>query len=159
MSLLKAGAVVEDGWVHLDDDAALPPDEVAITVGSGRWTRERETLLRRRGPLGIRLANTDPVEEVMADLPRVALIVLHFPKFTDGRAYSQARRLRARHGFAGELRATGNVLQDQLLLMVRVGFDAFVIEAADAARRFEAAISAYGHFYQPRLSQPRRIVA
>ena len=150
MPLLKAGAVVEDAWLHLDDDAPLPSEEVAITVGSGRWAREREKLLGRSGPLGIRLANDEPLDGVVVDLPRLSLIVLHFPKFTDGRAYSQARQLRTRHGFAGELRATGNVLQDQLLLMTRVGFDAFVIEAADAARRFAAAISAYDRFYQPR---------
>lgn len=150
MPLLKAGAVVDDGWIHLDDEAPLPPDDVAITVGAGRWERERERLLRRSGPLGVRLGNADPLDAVARDTRHLSLIVLDFPKFTDGRAYSQARRLRGRHRFAGELRATGNVLQDQLLLMVRVGFDAFVIEAADAVRRFEAAMAAYGHFYQPR---------
>lgn len=150
MPLVKAGAVVADAWCHLDDEAPLPPEHVALTVASARWQRQRDRLLSRSGALGVRLGNADPLEAVAADLQRLSLIVLHFPKFTDGRAYSQARRLRGRHGFRGELRAAGNVLQDQILLMVRVGFDAFIIDAPDAAARFEAAMRAYSHFYQPR---------
>ncbi|BBK41853.1 oxidoreductase [Allostella vacuolata] len=153
MPLLRQGVAIEDAWTHLDDAAALPADAVAITVTGARWAAERDRLLARTGPLGVRLANSEAVDGVEGDLPRLGLIALHFPKFSDGRAYSQARRLR-RLGFAGELRATGNVLQDQLLLMTRVGFDGFLMTAPDAERRYQAALAAYDHFYQP-----RRIVA
>ena len=71
------------------------------------------------------LANTDRPEALAPDLARLKLIVLHFPKFTDGRAYSQARTLRGRLGYRGELRATGQVLRDQLPFLLRCGFDSF----------------------------------
>ena len=74
---------------------------------------------------------------------------LVFPSFRDGRAYSQARLLRERHGFEGELRATGQVLRDQFLFMLRAGFDAFeVIKDADA-EAFAQASRRYSVFYQP----------
>ncbi|MGE0714541.1 MAG: DUF934 domain-containing protein [Alphaproteobacteria bacterium] len=149
MPLLKDGAVVADAWAHLTDDTPAPSTG-AVTVSFSRWRDGRAVLLARGTPLGVRLANTDPVDALAPDLERLALVVLHFPKFTDGRAYGQARRLRAFHHYRGELRATGNVLQDQLLAMARVGFDAFEMAAADAARRWQDATAAITHFYQPR---------
>ncbi len=62
-------------------------------------------------PVGLKLGNDQDVEDIAADLPRFALVALHFPKWVDGRAYSQARLLRSRYRFAGEVRATGDVLQ------------------------------------------------
>jgi uncharacterized protein (DUF934 family) len=82
------------------------------------------------------------------DLDSVARIDLHFPKFTDGRAYSQAFLLRRRLGFQGELRATGDVLIDQLVQMQRSGFDSAVLrddqDAAHAKRQFDR----FAAFYQ-----------
>ena len=81
-------------------------------------------------------------------LDGVKRIDLHFPKFTDGRAYSQAFLLRRRLGFAGELRATGEVLIDQLVQMQRTGFDVAVlregVDASAAQRQFER----FAGFYQ-----------
>jgi uncharacterized protein (DUF934 family) len=76
----------------------------------------------------VALANTDQLDTLKTHLGRLKLIVLHFPKFTDGRAYSQARLLRGRMGYRGELRATGNVLRDQLPFLLRCGFDSFESE-------------------------------
>jgi uncharacterized protein (DUF934 family) len=73
----------------------------------------------------VALANTDSLDALGTHLGRLKLIVLNFPKFTDGRAYSQARLLRGRLGYRGELRATGAVLQDQLPFLLRCGFDSF----------------------------------
>jgi uncharacterized protein (DUF934 family) len=81
-------------------------------------------------------------------LDGVTRIDLQFPKFTDGRAYSQAFLLRRRLGFAGELRATGDVLIDQLVQMQRTGFDVAVlregVDASAAQRQFER----FAGFYQ-----------
>ena len=75
-------------------------------------------------------------------------IDLHFPKFTDGRAFSQAFLLRRRLGFTGDIRATGDVLIDQLVQMERTGFSSAVLRAdqdvADAQRQFDR----YAAFYQ-----------
>ena len=71
------------------------------------------------------------------------------PTFRDGRAYSQARILRERHGFRGELRATGQVLCDQLLFLQRAGFDAFEVTKEGDAAAFAEAVRRYSVFYQP----------
>ena len=73
----------------------------------------------------VALANTDSLDGLKTHLGRLKLIVLNFPKFTDGRADSQARLLRDRLGYRGELRATGAVFRDQLPFLLRCGFDSF----------------------------------
>ncbi len=107
--------------------------------------------------VGVRLGNSVDVETLEADLPRIALLALQFPKWTDGRAYSQARLLRVRLGFAGELRATGEVLVDMLPLLQRTGFDAVQLrhdQSLDAARR---ALGFFAQHYQGDVSQPQPI--
>lgn len=94
------------------------------------------------------VALPNDADPLALDLAGVQRIDLHFPKFTDGRAYSQAYLLRRRRGFAGELRATGDVLIDQLVQMARTGFDVAVlragVDAADAQRQFDR----FSGFYQ-----------
>ncbi|MFT3821708.1 MAG: DUF934 domain-containing protein [Rubrivivax sp.] len=89
-------------------------------------------------PTGVLLPNTADVAAVAADLPRLALVVLQFPKWTDGRAYSQAQLLRTRHRFDGELRASGDVLVDMVPLLQRTGFSSAQLrgdQKLDSARR------------------------
>lgn len=99
------------------------------------------------GPFVLRLSNDADPAEIGDGLRRFAAIELEFPTFRDGRAYTQARVIRERFGFRGELRATGEVLCDQALFMLRAGFDALDIGDGDASG-FERAISAYSVFYQ-----------
>ena len=91
------------------------------------------------------LANdADPMEVSLDGIRRVDL---HFPKFTDGRAFSQAFLLRRRREFTGEIRATGDVLADQLAQMERSGFDVAVLRAGQdmaTARRVLASYPGYG---------------
>lgn len=89
-------------------------------------------------PVGVTLANTVDLEDLAADLPRLGLVALQFPKWTDGRAYSQAHVLRARLRYAGEVRATGDVLVDMLPLLQRTGFTAVQLkdgQSETSARR------------------------
>jgi uncharacterized protein (DUF934 family) len=130
MPLVKHDAVVEDRWIRLDDDAPLVDGPVIVSLE--RWLEERDELARRNGPLGIVLTGAETPEQIVDDLDRFALICLDFPRFTDGRAYSHARKLRQRYGFTGELRAVGNVLRDQFLFMQRCGFDAFEVAPGTA---------------------------
>ncbi len=94
------------------------------------------------------LALANDVDALEPSLEGVQRIDLHFPKFTDGRAYSQAFILRRRRGFTGEIRATGDVLIDQLVQMHRTGFTSAVLRAdqntAFAQRQFER----FGRYYQ-----------
>jgi uncharacterized protein (DUF934 family) len=98
--------------------------------------------------VGLKLANDADVEDIAADLPRFAVIVLHFPKWTDGRAYSQAHLLRARYRFAGEVRATGDVVVDMLPLLQRSGFDAVVLRGDQSVDIAKRALGFFPAYYQ-----------
>lgn len=148
MPLVRDGAIVADPWLPVPDDAALP-EEGGTIVSLRRWKTERETLAGRNAPLGLSLANTDEVEEIGPEANRFGVIVLSFPKFSDGRAYSQARMLRERYGFKGELRATGAVLPDQLVHMLRCGFDAFVPPDDRLLKYWDRVVASLPAFYQP----------
>lgn len=97
----------------------------------------------------VSLANTDPVEDLAPHVGRLRLIELHFPKFSDGRAYSQARLLRERFGYQGELRAAGSVLQDQLPFLLRCGFDTFDSEQKGFGEALAKARTLFSVVYQP----------
>ena len=148
MPLFRETGIVEDPWQKLDDDAAVPADGMVL-VGFKRWREARAALLARRGPVGVALANTDAVETLASDTARLDLIALHFPKFSDGRAYSQARLLRERLDYQGELRATGNVLQDQAHFMLRCGFDSFESEQKGFGEALARARTLFSVVYQP----------
>lgn len=148
MPLLKNGHVSEDAWQAVADDAPLPSDG-AIVISLDRFKAEPDRLFGRNAPLGVLLKNTDDVRALAEHVGRLSLIVLQFPKYTDGRAYTQARVLREELGYAGELRATGNVLLDQLLFMQRCGFDAFEMARPDAELAWRKAVSTFNVFHQP----------
>jgi uncharacterized protein (DUF934 family) len=97
-------------------------------------------------PAVITLAND--VDPRTLDLNGVTRIDLQFPAFTDGRAYSQAFLLRRRLRFAGELRATGDVLIDQLVQMQRTGFDVAVLKDGVDASAAQRQLDRYAGFYQ-----------
>jgi len=148
MPLVKAGRIVEDTFVRVADDAPVP-DGVPVLVSGARFILEADALAKRDTPVGVVWPNNKPVAELAPWLDRIALVALVFPIFRDGRAYSQARILRENQGFRGELRATGQVLRDQFLFMLRAGFDSFeVTKEADAAAFVESAKS-FDVFYQP----------
>jgi uncharacterized protein (DUF934 family) len=104
-------------------------------------------------PVGVRLPNEADPAALAADLPRLALIALQFPKWTDGRAYSQARLLRVRHGFRGELRAEGDVIADMMPLLARTGFDAACLRAGQRPESARRALGFFDAHYQDILGQ------
>lgn len=91
--------------------------------------------------------DADPIA-LQADIAAATSIDLHFPKFTDGRAYSQAVLIRKRLGYCGELRATGDVLIDQLQLMQRAGFSTAVMRADQNEAAAQRMLALFGDFYQ-----------
>lgn len=134
--LYRAGGFVADEWTHLDDEAELPA-EGAVIVPLARFLEQAADL-----PQGLRLAplvkaGDDPAS-LAGHLAVLELVVVDFAKFSDGRGYSTARLLRQRYGFAGEVRASGDVLLDQIPLMRRVGFDAFAVVNEPTIRALEA---------------------
>lgn len=105
--------------------------------------------LQQRDGSAVSLANTDDVDALQPHLADLTLITLHFPKFSDGRAYSQARILRERLAYRGELRAVGNVLQDQLPFLLRCGFDSFESEQKGFGEALVKARTLFSVVYQP----------
>jgi len=148
MVLVKGRTVVQDSWQHLEDSDPLP-DGGPVTLSWARWTAERDTIKRAPAELGVRIPNTVTTAEVGAEAAKFGLIAVHFPNFSDGRAFSQARVLRDRYGFTGEIRATGGVLRDQLLFMQRCGIDAFEMPDRALEENWLAAFDEFDVFYQP----------
>lgn len=130
----------------------VPREGLLLTLE--QWHAVRDTW-----PQGLRtsvlLANTADVEALEADLPRLALVVLQFPKWVDGRAYSQARLLRARYRYTGEIRATGEVLVDMMQLLTRCGFDAVVLRHDQSREAAERALGFFGGHYQADVHEHR----
>ena len=93
------------------------------------------------------------VNPLESDLAGVTSIVLNFPKFTDGRAFTQAVMLRKRAGFTGEIRATGDVLVDQLQQMARSGFDVAELRADQDLAAGQRQLDRYAEFYQADVVQ------
>ena len=148
MPLIRNGSVVDDAWttaVTVDDLETQGPLIVSLEI----WESARDRLLARNTPLGVRLRSDQAPDRIAADLDRLDVVALEFPKFTDGRAYSYARILRQHHGFRGEIRAVGVVLRDQFLFMHRCGFDAFEIADGKNAETWTAALSEFSVWYQP----------
>ncbi len=156
MPLIKDNAFVEDTFARVADDAALP--EGAIIVSLKRFQAERDVLVPRNTPLGVRLSSDQSPEALGADVHHFALIELEFPKFKDGRGYSWARLLRQRLGYKGEVRATGDVLRDQWLFMSRVGIDSFEVRAGTRIEDFRAAMAEQTFFYQPASDGVRSVL-
>ncbi len=148
MPLVKQGKITTDLFVHIADGAELPGDG-AILVPAARFLEDPEAMLRRAGKLGVIWPNNRNLDDLVPYLDRLAAVALVFPSFRDGRAYSQARLLRERHGYDGELRATGQVLRDQFVFMSRAGFDAFEVKKDADADAFAETMKRYSVFYQP----------
>jgi uncharacterized protein (DUF934 family) len=140
---------VEDPFTHVADDEDLPEGDVIISLT--RFQSDGDRLLSDGRRVGVRVEAHEEVEALAYDLPRLAvvgLVALAFPKYRDGRAYTNARLLRERFKFNGQVRAVGDVLREQAGFMVRCGFDAF--EPADGAssNEWQAAARRYRHVYQ-----------
>ncbi len=147
MPLIRKGEIVPDSFIWLSDDSPIP-DETAIIVTAARFLVDPSVLAARRAPTGVAWPNNRRVAELAPYLDRLALVALTFPSFRDGRAYSQARQLREQHGFAGELRATGEVLRDQFLFLLRAGFDSLEVRKEADAAAFAETVARYSVFYQ-----------
>ena len=150
MSLIKAGKVVADTVRRRERCGGDPARRVPVIVSLEQWQAQRDALIARGTPLGIRLRSDQSAELIADDVARFALVALEFPKFRDGRAYSYARLLRERYGFKGELRAVGDVLMEQIFFMLRTGFDAFDLQQSpDPVAAFQTAMSDFSVWYQP----------
>jgi len=147
MGLIRDGRLVPDTFTDASGLATLPAD-IPLIVSLGQWQTHRDALLASGQPLGLRLNSDQPPQLVADDLARFAVIALDFPRFRDGRAYTHARMLRERFWFDGELRAVGDVLQEQLHFMQRCGFDAFEVAEPDPEQAWQKIAGDHTVWYQ-----------
>jgi uncharacterized protein (DUF934 family) len=142
-----------DDWSLASADAAVVPADRTLLSWS-QW-REHRADWPAAFEVGVVFPNDGDLGELRPDLPRLALVALPFPKWTDGRAYSLARTLRVRHAFAGELRAVGDVIPDMSAQLQRTGFDAAVLRAGESVEVAEHMLGFIGEFYQADVLEPR----
>lgn len=153
-----AGATVANPWVIIRDAAAqgaeLGVDSQDVIVPLPLWQSERDQLRARKGRVGVWLdADADPLE--LADsIALLPLIAVNFPAPTDGRGLSVAVLLRTRLNFSGELRAIGDVRQDQLSYMRRCGFTTFTPAAGADLGAISDGLVVMSDYYQASVDEP-----
>jgi uncharacterized protein (DUF934 family) len=152
MPLVKAGAEIVNDWAFVADGATFPASG-RFTVSFARYIGLKQG--QENGPLpdGLRLEPTDDPAAIEPYLADLGLIEIHFPRYTDGRGFSQAQLLRRRYGYVGELRAVGHVLRDQIFYMHRSGFDAYETRRATVSEVVEA-LAEISEAYQPAAAGP-----
>jgi uncharacterized protein (DUF934 family) len=143
--LLRDRQVVADEWLYVAEaasDAAAP-----LIVTFDQWRMEPDTWIARGSRLGVVLSPAHKVEDLAPDLKHFSLIAAEFSGPSEGRGYTQARLLRERWNFKGELRATGYVHTDQVFFMARCGFNSFELPESDLSGAL-AALSTFSAAYQ-----------
>jgi uncharacterized protein (DUF934 family) len=153
--LVKAGHIGDDIFVNAGMDTPLPDGPAIVPLP--RFLDETEVLLARASPLGVALATGDDPQILTPFLERLALITLTFGHFKDGRVFSQARLLRSRLGYTGEIRVRGHFLRDQIAFLARAGVDAFELPPLLAPADVEAARREIRHVYQRSVDGRRTI--
>jgi len=147
MALISQTQILEADSQILADNAPIDTDG-PITVSLSRWRRDADSLLKRPAPASVRLSPDEDPADLLPWLEEIARIEIDFPKYTDGRGYSQAQLLRRRYGYKGELRAVGHVLRDQFLYMHRSGFDTYQTIRA-GINCLHQALNEFSEVYQP----------
>ncbi|MBA1245174.1 DUF934 domain-containing protein [Pseudomonas japonica] len=155
--IIKNNQVVDETWHLLPKDVTL--DELSncddYIVPLNLWREHAHALKARDGGLGVWLDADEEAEEIGEDAAQFQVIALNFPAFTDGRSYSNARLLRDRYAFKGELRAIGDVLRDQLFYMHRCGFDAFAVRPDKDPYEALESLKDFSVTYQAASDEPR----
>lgn len=140
----------EDEWVHADTAEALSGNGRFILPLQAFLDLDPEVRRSARERLGVALQPGDQLEKIADLLDQLSLVALAFPAFSDGRSFSKAELLRSRYHFEGAVRATGQVLVDQLPHMLRLGFDEFEISNPVLLKRLEdGRTGGLGLYYQP----------
>lgn len=143
----ETGFVENDPWIVETDDLTAGEDQKALLDLDTLIVRAEES---NDVGLGVVLKPADDVSRLEPHLYRLEIVAVSFPAFNDGRGFSQASLLRQRLGYANELRAAGDVLIDQIPLMLRCGFDSFSVTNATALKRLaDNRLPGIPHHYQP----------
>jgi uncharacterized protein (DUF934 family) len=145
--ILDRNGPVADGWVRLADDAGAD-EGAAVLVSFARLKNEHNALFAKAARVGVEIAGDTPLEDLEPLLPRLGLIVVRFATMRDGRPFSIGRLLRERYGFSRELRAVGDFIPDQVLFLLRCGFNSFEVGPNFSPDALKRAVAAYTVWYQ-----------
>lgn len=155
--IIKNKIIIDDDWLILRPAEGEELERVVVPAGKvivplKVWQAQRNEL-KSRAELGVWLASHERPEELKGEIKMFSVIAVDFPKFADGRGYSIAYNLRARLGYAGELRAVGDVLRDQMFYMQRVGFDSFAPRPDKSIHDALKGLSDFSDSYQAAIDQ------
>lgn len=148
-----ATVLTDDPWVLHEEGACLEGTDFPVVA----WSQWQTLLMDNRIDLGSCGVMLDPEEDpalLQPWLDQLPLIALQFPRFMDGRAYSQASLLRTRLGYGGDVRAVGDVLRDQLVLMRHCGFSSFCVRADKPASEAIKGLSGFDQIYARSVASP-----
>lgn len=157
-TLIKEGVVAPDEWTLLKE--ATGPEILQVVPGKNFivplafWQDYQAEMQDYSGRFALWLDSHENVNDIGPGLHDLPLVALNFPVFSDGRSYTNARELREKLNYSGEVRAIGDVLRDQLFYMARCGFNAFQLRYDQDV---EACLSAFNDFhtgYQASVSDP-----
>lgn len=156
----RDGRYEADMWTRADSEAETLSAGEALLVPLAVFLADTDRFLAHTGPLGVEVQAGGQVRELAPYLWKLSLVALVFPAFSDGRSYSAARLLRERLSYQGELRATGDVLADQIPLMRRCGITSFeVTHVPTRAALEDGRLAEMKRFYQPIATAPREAPA
>ena len=158
--IIKNDRIVDDAWKILKlaegetvQSVALPAEPTLLPLAV--WLAHKDEILARQKPFGVWLDSSEDPQALAGDLEQLVLVGVNFPKFSDGRGYSIARLLRERYAYRGEIRAIGDVLQDQLFFMKRCGIDAYAVRADKDIEAALAGLRDFSEAYQAAVDQPQ----
>jgi uncharacterized protein (DUF934 family) len=154
--LIKDGVISDDRYVAVseNEDGSLTLPAAPVLVKLAVWKKHRDALLTHGFEKGVQLAPDEFAESIVDDLKTLDLVAIEFPAFADGRGYLTAYLLRGRLGFAGELRAVGDVLKDTLFYQQRCGFNAFVVKEGKSVEDALVALNTFSSPYQGTATNP-----
>lgn len=156
--LSAAGHEVDDQWQFVSEmPQSLSQDHIVVSV------EHLAPFIATPGgdqhrKVGVRLHIDDDIEDIADDLQSIDLIEFVFPHFKDGRRYSTALELRRKYGYSGDLRASGDILPDQALFLVRSGFTTIAVPEQFSVEQFKSSLSAYSVAYQADYNQTPRLI-
>lgn len=145
--ILDRNGPIADTWERLADGAPVRPG-ASVLVSFHRLKNEHNALFAEAGAVGVEIGGDVTLDELEPFLPRLGLVVVRFAFMRDGRPFSIGRLLRERYGYARDLRAAGDFIPDQVLFLLRCGFNSFEVGSAFSVDALKRAVSAYTVWYQ-----------
>lgn len=152
--LLKNNEMYSNDATVIDADTDINALDGVLLVPVKLWNEKQALYDRADKTIGLFFEPDDEPESIQTALSRFPVIAVDFPKFMDGRGYSIARILRDRFGFEGEIRATGDVLIDQIFAMKRCGFSSFLLREDQKAEDALKALDTFTLRYQGSSDDP-----